>query len=115
MQELKPCPFCGGRAVLSERFQAAKIWCNDCEIHTNPYPGKLSAIAAWNKRPEEPEASEGIFHRKLMIDDGRVYWLYPDGSHRALNKADVYVLNRLRCADELKLPNPTDIEDQEGA
>lgn len=33
--------------------------------------------------------------RKLIVDDGRVCWLYPDGSHRCVTQADVDELNGL--------------------
>lgn len=34
--------------------------------------------------------------RRLIVREGDVCWLYPDGSHRCVTQADVDELNRLR-------------------
>ena len=57
--ELKPCPFCGGKAIISERYCPGisnnHYWveCIDkhrcCEQH-NEYRTKARAIEAWNRR-----------------------------------------------------------------
>lgn len=34
--------------------------------------------------------------RRLIVREGDVCWLYPDGSHRCVTQADADELNRLR-------------------
>lgn len=55
MNELKPCPFCGGTAsydyvmIRNELFQ--KVKCDRCKAQTNIYKEDSSAAAeAWNRR-----------------------------------------------------------------
>ena len=52
--ELKPCPFCGGEARLSEDkdYQIYSVVCSECDAATNNYGIKQDAIDAWNKRVE---------------------------------------------------------------
>ncbi len=61
MAELKPCPFCGGKAelVTSQAFE----WCDryyyvrcaseECEKRTHLYDRTHEAIEAWNRRAED--------------------------------------------------------------
>ena len=58
--ELKPCPFCGGKAIVGEYdFRGAKhfdVWCGDdgrCARLRGAWPTKEAAIAAWNRRAGE--------------------------------------------------------------
>lgn len=59
--ELKPCPFCGGKAVWEENndlienrlFKAYKVKCSKCRC--SPYPNKYSGdknelAETWNRR-----------------------------------------------------------------
>lgn len=57
--KLKPCPFCGGEAVLdiNEDRGQAHVYCHDCYAESlvvicESCPGKAESevIAAWNKR-----------------------------------------------------------------
>ena len=60
--ELKPCPFCGGKAVIHEcvelENEALKavytgkigVHCVDCHVSTTPLDNKNTAIEAWNRR-----------------------------------------------------------------
>ncbi len=54
MTDLKPCPFCGGKAVVEpEGFIVCGYWvkCSKCGIEQNtPYEMADEAIAAWNRR-----------------------------------------------------------------
>lgn len=60
MEQLKPCPFCGGEAVLrhenSEMGRTHRIYClnEDCPIEprTHWYWREEQAIEAWNRRVE---------------------------------------------------------------
>lgn len=64
MNELKPCPFCGGGAVIHHCGELENetmavvfgskvgIHCRNCHIATMPYETKNEAIEAWNRRAE---------------------------------------------------------------
>ena len=58
VEELKPCPFCGGidirlNYVLSRaRF---KVMCENCKCTTNQFLDKNDAIEAWNRRADDGE------------------------------------------------------------
>lgn len=72
MAELKPCPFCGGIAVVkvcdgsgsfytdigTEVFYGRKmnhclIMCKKCRIRTQAYLTRRGAFNAWNRRTED--------------------------------------------------------------
>ena len=61
--ELKPCPFCGGRAAIEDvtwgfeligANKPKKSWwvveCWDCHARTQPYSIQGKAVEAWQKR-----------------------------------------------------------------
>lgn len=57
--KLKPCPFCGGKAILSgshtvadETFELRFVFCESCCTETRLYSTKQKAIDAWNRRAE---------------------------------------------------------------
>lgn len=60
MNELKPCPFCGGEAAIREYSNGFNIWfrvrCDSCGVAQdgirNGY-GKEQAVEAWNRRVKE--------------------------------------------------------------
>jgi Lar family restriction alleviation protein len=62
-EKLKPCPFCGGQAVLHkaerESFLMAKtiflsqISCASCGVNTGVFKEEDNAIKAWNRRTEQ--------------------------------------------------------------
>lgn len=58
MSELKPCPFCGGKADAQNTY-AIGVWeafCTVCGAHTG-YPAggctEAEAIEAWNRRAND--------------------------------------------------------------
>ena len=54
MAELKPCPFCGGKA--KERYACLNgvfVQCNECRVSTYVFSSQDAATRAWNKRVEK--------------------------------------------------------------
>jgi len=65
MEQLKSCPFCGGKGVLchveKKYYEGQKYfsmasssyyaYCEDCGIKTKETHDEQQIIAAWNKRP----------------------------------------------------------------
>lgn len=66
--DLKPCPFCGGDAVLdsypdyeAERSCDPTEWyvqCTSCGITINGYYDPIRAKKAWNKRVDIPKGEQ---------------------------------------------------------
>ena len=56
--ELKPCPFCGGKATIMENNHYTDMWtvmCKNCYSEIDRYHTKESAIEAWNRRENKHE------------------------------------------------------------
>lgn len=54
MEELKPCPFCGGREIIIKRGKY--VWwckCKHCGTESGVRVKKREAIEAWNRRVSE--------------------------------------------------------------
>ena len=55
MDELKPCPFCGGEAVMdSDGYYRKTFWvsCTYCGCSTQSFWTEKESVEAWNKRQE---------------------------------------------------------------
>ena len=50
MTELKPCPFCGGKAILYIDCGYYIAECEDCEAMSGEHETEEETIKAWNKR-----------------------------------------------------------------
>lgn len=58
MAELKPCPFCGGKAYIDQFMQPKEEWrirCMECSARFGRYAGldKKAVTDAWNRRAED--------------------------------------------------------------
>lgn len=58
MNELKPCPFCNGRACISHRSYRTEwwyVWCTGCMIKQpeHEYQFEFEAVEAWNRRVKD--------------------------------------------------------------
>ena len=60
MAELKPCPFCGGRAVLNGGEKISEgggdywwVQCHECFASTHGNADRETAIEAWNRRASD--------------------------------------------------------------
>lgn len=55
-EELKQCPFCGGKAKMLEvkgfrkEIVSASVVCEKCGVSTNNYKTKKVAVKSWNQR-----------------------------------------------------------------
>ena len=66
-EELKPCPFCGGEAVLDTRktvtthieYENYRAGCHNCGIMTEWLAlaeGKANVILTWNRRADDGQS-----------------------------------------------------------
>lgn len=92
---LRPCPFCGGDALLDRHSYAGKedslsVYCSQCLVTREEFPNTEEAVSAWNNRffsTEQIEmilSAEGPQHRQnkscgstpsLLLNGSFFYWL----------------------------------------
>lgn len=53
-ESLKPCPCCGTAPWIHEN-KMWSIWCDGCGLRTGQHHTEDRAIAAWNRRAEQPQ------------------------------------------------------------
>jgi Fe-S-cluster-containing dehydrogenase component len=53
-RNMKPCPFCGGRAKVEEPFVI--IHCMKCDVRVGWFDSPEKTVAAWNRRTQTTEA-----------------------------------------------------------
>lgn len=60
--ELKPCPFCGGKPYIFEDDKSVKRWvsCTDCEADGPHDQIATDVIKSWNRRHVDLEGLEGV-------------------------------------------------------
>lgn len=69
MAELKPCPFCGGKAGIMRHHHITNAFCF-CTVCKARMPNMLTreeAIEAWNRRAENEELK---FTRQFIHEQG---------------------------------------------
>lgn len=69
MSELKPCPFCGGEAYVSNGVP--RLWyvhCPECIIDGPINNTEAKAIEAWNHRAQPAQAETGIHEAQGQIE-----------------------------------------------
>lgn len=50
-EKLKPCPFCGNRAIVISFIKGIyNVVCNECKVSTGAYHSEKEAVKAWNRR-----------------------------------------------------------------
>ena len=54
-EQLKPCPFCGGKAHLMDMGYPHWIYCENCgaKVHGGVVGNVQASIDAWNRRTSE--------------------------------------------------------------
>lgn len=91
MSELKPCPFCGGEAELSEYGGPQYlVECPFCEAGT--FTGRVSkdqAIEDWNARPPMQDCAKEMYAMldRLYKESALVYGDDYDAAEKLLTKA----------------------------
>lgn len=74
MIDLKPCPFCGGEALVYAN-DGVRVICKKCHCQTFPrvdgcisdcerFNSLDSVIEAWNRRPEPPRGFDLLYHTR---------------------------------------------------
>lgn len=72
---LKPCPFCGGAAVVKtppSDYAGTKVICSLCHAKTASFLTPEKAIAAWNQRPT-PQGDYAELCERLSEAESRAY------------------------------------------
>lgn len=75
MEQLKPCPCCGGKSKLdsypgSEWAQGGTyhcVRCDSCHLRTCDFKSAKKAIDAWNTRIDDPINAESL--QVLLTDE----------------------------------------------
>ena len=59
MEELRCCPFCGGKAIVRsysvDNDKYSIVTCVECDVETPMYEFRSDAIEAWNRRADDGE------------------------------------------------------------
>ena len=88
MNELKPCPFCGGKNISAE-YLGCGIWefvChkNDCNTTGPRKRSRKAAIAAWNRRADHlPDATKMVSNAdriRSMSDEELAEYIFDLGN-----------------------------------
>ena len=66
MEELRKCPFCGGKARAVRSSEEYWVRCFDCGAEIAICDSKPEAIAAWNRR-----VTQNIGKKECCEQDGR--------------------------------------------
>ena len=66
--ELKPCPFCGGKAEIISGVGFFCVSCSFCCGETNLYNTKQDAIYAWNKRAQPTFTTDQLDAIRRMFE-----------------------------------------------
>ena len=53
MNEIKPCPFCGGKSRVHLYLGKWYARCNKCKSYSAPYDTEEQAREAWNRRVKD--------------------------------------------------------------
>lgn len=56
-RQLKPCPFCGGEAIIDmdgDWYWNWKVFCHGCGCDIGYYATEAEATEAWNRRTQSP-------------------------------------------------------------
>lgn len=94
MTELKPCPFCGGKAFITPEYQGGQrlvIRCNECSAIGPQFLNENAMIKSWNTR-KEPKPDTSLFVCEICHDTGHYY--------------DHLKFRSVKCGCQCKEPKP---------
>lgn len=93
IEELKPCPFCGGESKVTEREGFAFFWCGECGA-SSKIAKESEAREYWNRRPAEDALKAEVDRLKealSSIAENAEFWDDEDDSlaiiHRICKRA----------------------------
>lgn len=86
--KLKPCPFCGGEAILAENANSEELLveCCNCYAHTGLYCSEQEAIDAWNRRVSPPFTLDELDAIRRNVRDWR--------TERELSKIEQSIIDK---------------------
>lgn len=87
--ELKPCPFCGGHAIIDGCDDT--LWiviCKECNASIGYKETKEEAIEAWNKRVEPTFTPDELDAIRRMFDIRRSERELPEIEQSIIDKCD---------------------------
>ena len=72
MTDLKPCPHCGGKAVLKGALGESWVSCQDCKASVEMRGAEALAIEAWNRRAPEAGGAPEAWRLEYRLPNGRI-------------------------------------------
>lgn len=107
--EIKPCPFCGGKAKLRYSKPFSVAVCTRCNAHgkivvdrEEEGDGKEEALSAWNRRKQAGAYDESQTER---IMTNRAYITDEEGFKKMTEQANPGDEKRRKMADEFRKNN----------
>ena len=69
--KLKPCPFCGGKAIFTSDFSESYnyVMCKDCYCRTQVFATKTTPIKIWNTRKPMDKIVEELEEENITAAD----------------------------------------------
>jgi hypothetical protein len=97
-EELKPCPFCGGKAWV---FDGDSVGCENTCINGDPTDGDLPTFETWNTRPVEDQLRAANKRLRTQLDTtdtalGRAQFLIANALEYAKNYDPAYAVEMIR-------------------
>ena len=90
MTDLKPCPKCGGKAILHDDSICCYVGCVNCRKRSKGYVSPKDAIASWNEgaTPSTDESGDKRMNVQLAFCCGDMTQLLASGEIRLQRNQD---------------------------
>jgi Lar family restriction alleviation protein len=103
VEQLKPCPFCGGRAAVAQNasvFLDYRVYCKQCGAETGMYTTAIKAVRCWNNRSACDDCQMGGVPatEENMAKYG---WVKERTCHNADNEPDSIWFKCSNCGESL--------------